>query len=189
VPAPLPRVVTVDSPPAPERLLAEALTLGSADPARAARLYARAALWGNGRAAYYLGQLYETGVGVDADPIRARAWYRAAGDTGGAAARLADLSAPPLADPTAETAPVPVLQMLFDTGQTELHWDSPPDAAQQRFRVEVVPAGSDRIHRIDTSLTAALVSFPVRQWRVMALQGDGTTGPASGWSHLTPGPR
>jgi hypothetical protein len=51
VPAPLPRVVTVDSPPAPERLLAEALTLGSADPARAARLYARAALWGNGRAA------------------------------------------------------------------------------------------------------------------------------------------
>ena len=189
VPAPLPRVVTVDSPPAPERLLAEALTLGSADPARAARLYARAALWGNGRAAYYLGQLYETGVGVDADPIRARAWYRAAGDTGGAAARLADLSAPPKADPTAKAAPVPVLQMLFDTGQTELHWDSPPDAGSQRFRVEAVPAGDDRIHRIDTSLTAALVPFPVRQWRVMALRGDGTTGPASGWSHLTPGPR
>lgn len=192
-PAPsLPSRVTLQDPPAPERLLAEALTLGSADPARAARLYARAGLWGNGRAAYYLGQLHETGVGVDADPYRARAWYGAAGDTGGAASRLADLAAslPQAPGPAATAAPVPVLQMLFRSGQTELHWQGPPDGAAPRFRVEFVPAGGGgQVAHFDTALPAALIPQPVARWRVSVLRGDGSTGPASAWSRLLPGPR
>src|SRR5690606_37043685 len=80
-PAPqgLPIRVTVDQPPSHDRLLSEALAVGDADPARAAQLYTRAASWGNARAAYYLGQLYETGIGLPVDPYRAEAWYEVAG--------------------------------------------------------------------------------------------------------------
>lgn len=190
-PAPLPSRVAVETPPLPERLLASGLTLGSVDPARAAALYARAGLWGNSRAAYYLGQLYETGVGVDPDPYRARAWYELAGDTGGAAARLADLGAsPPRSAQPPSAPPVPVRQALFASGQTELHWQGPGGTAMPRFRVEFVPAGGDgRTLYRDTALSAMLIAQPVARWRVMALRQDGTTGPSSAWSRLVPAPR
>lgn len=190
-PAPLPSRMSVEAPPVPERLLAEGLALGGVDPARAARLYARAALWGNGRAAYYLGQLYETGVGVEPDAYRAKGWYGMAANIRGAASRLADLKAsvPQPSEPQSAT-PVPVLQALFASGQTELHWESPAGTSMPRFRVEFVPAGGDgRIRHMDTALSAVLIPQPVARWRVSALRQDGTIGPASAWSRLAPGPR
>src|SRR5699024_9417248 len=120
-PAPqgLPIRVTVDQPPSHDRLLSEALAVGDADPARAAQLYTRAASWGNARAAYYLGQLYETGIGLPVDPYRAEAWYEVAGDIGGASARLADLkAASPPQHPEPTDPPVPVFQGLSAQGQT-----------------------------------------------------------------------
>lgn len=187
-PAPaLPTRVMIQAPPDPERLLAEALTVGSADPQRAALLYTRAALWGNKRAAYYLGQIHESGDGVDQDLDRARGWYEAAGDLGGAASRLANLAAPSAPAPAPGTAPVPHRQTLFSTGQTELHWHAAGPAA--RFRVEVVRAGDNHVQRIETALSAILFPQPVARWRVMALGRDGATGPASAWSRLDPGPR
>lgn len=183
--------VAVDAPPDPDRLLSEALAVEGADPVRAAQLYTRAASWGNARAAYYLGQLYETSIGLEADPYRAAAWYEAAGDIGGAPARLADLKAasrpqnPEPADP-----PVPVFQGLSAQGQTELQWQGPATAPVPRFTVELVPAGGDgQARRVDTTLSALLLPYPVVQWRVIALRPDGTDGPASGWSRLDPGAR
>jgi len=185
--SPLSRRVTLEDPPVADHLLAEGLALGGTDPERAAQLYARAALWGNGRAAYYLGQLYETGVGVDPDPHRARAWYKAAIGIDAAADRLVQMGASPSqAEPG--NAPVPVRQGLIVTGETELYWQGPAGARQ--FRVEFIPAGrkGQGLH-LDTALSAALIAQPVEAWRVMVLRGDGATGPASGWSRIDPGPR
>lgn len=187
----LPSRVAVDRPPDTDRLLSEALAVGNADPVRAAQLYTRAASWGNARAAYYLGQLYETGIGLQVDLYRAEAWYEAAGGIGGAAARLADLRAAAWPQhPGPAGPPVPVFQGLFAQGQTELHWQSPGPAPIPRFRVELVPAGGDgQVRRLDTALSALLIPYPVVRWRVIALRPDGTEGPASVWSRLDPGAR
>ena len=154
--------------------MTEALALEGSDPLRAAPIYGRAALWGSTRAAYYLGQLYETGIGLDADPYRARGWYGAAADNAGAAARLAAL-APVLTtfDRLSEDAPVPARQLLLSRGQTELHWTDPPSGTVPRFRVQFVLAGEGGVirHR-DTDLTAMLIDRPVTRWRVLALRPD-----------------
>ncbi|MDQ1900390.1 AAA family ATPase [Paracoccus sp. WLY502] len=185
--SPLSRRAPLEHPPVAGHLLAEGLALGDTDPERAAQLYARAALWGNGRAAYYLGQLYETGVGVDSDPARARAWYEAATGIDAAADRLAQMGVP-LSQAEPASAPVPVLQRLIATGKTELHWQGPAKAGQ--FRVEYIPAGSNgQVQHLDTALSAVLIPQPVAAWRVMAVYKNGTTSPASAWSQLDPGPR
>lgn len=187
---PLPDKVRVGTAPSPEALLVEALVIGSANPERAATLYARAALWGSDRAAYYLGQLYETGIGVEPDLNRAQGWYGLAPRVQGAAARLVELAkaAPPPVQ--ADAVPVLVAQMLFGTGQTELHWRGPEGPDPARFRVEYIAAGDKGqvLHR-DTRLSALLLPQPVTRWRVALLRPDGSVGPASDWSLLTPGPR
>lgn len=194
----LPSRIRAEPVPDPSRLLAQALTVGAVDPERAAELYARAALWGNGRAAYYLGQIHETGEGVSPDPLRARAWYGAAAGIAGAAARLAQLGPPEasaapdsgLGPAVSAAAPVPVRHRLYTTGQTELAWTAPAGAPVARFRVEVVDAGGDgTVQRLDTPLSAVLVDRPVREWRVRALNPDGTAGQASAWSRIAPPPR
>lgn len=187
---PLPDKVAIRAAPSPEALLVEALVIGSADPERAATLYARAALWGSDRAAYYLGQLYETGIGVEPDLNRAQGWYGLAPRVQGAAARLAELAKAAPTPVQADAAPVPVAQMLFGSGQTELHWRDPEGPDPARFRVEYVPAGDKGqvLHR-DTRLSALLLPHPVTRWRVAPLRPDGSVGPASDWSLLTPAPR
>lgn len=185
---PLPSPVRVEPVPDPSSLLAEALTVGAVDPERAAELYARAALFGSGRAAYYLGQLHETGEGVAPDLLRARAWYGAATGIAGAAARLAQLGPEGGAGNAREMAsgaPIPVRHRAYGTGQTELAWTAPAGAA--RFRVQFQPAGGEtRVEQRDTPLTAILLERPVTRWRVIALDRDGTEGAASPWSRISP---
>ena len=186
--APLPHRVRIDPVPDPSGLLAQALTVGAVDPDQAARLYARAALLGNGRAAYYLGQLYETGIGVEPDPDRARAWYAAATGIDGAALRLAQLApAGNPGEPGQTTAPIPVSHGLYRSGQTELAWKAPAGAAIARFRVQFVSAGgAETLRHRDTALSAMLVEGPVTRWRVLALRADGSEGPASAWNRIAP---
>lgn len=183
----MPGRARVEDAPDPDRLLSDGLAIGGADPARAARLYARAALWGNDRAAYYLGQLYETGVGVGVDLDRAKGWYEQAPDLRGAAARLADLRADePAKGSEPPASPIPVRQVLFKAGQTELHWQG--DAP--RFRVEYVPAGGrGSMRSFETALSGALIPHPVARWRVVPLRRDGSAGPASPWSRPVPAAR
>ena len=66
--------------PAAQLALAVRLEAKGGDQADEAILwYARAAARGEARAQYYLGQIFETGQGVDRNPALARAWYAAAG--------------------------------------------------------------------------------------------------------------
>lgn len=186
---PLPGRVAVEPVPDPDRLLSEALAIGGVDPARAAHLYASAAVWGSDRAAYYLGQLYETGVGVAADPGRAQVWYEQAPDMAGAAARLADLKAGGASEPSPVATPVPVRQTLFGHGQTELHWQAAAGTVP-RYRVEFVVAGSEgQIQSRETVVSSVLIPQPVMRWRIVALHRNGSDGPASAWSRLVPGAR
>jgi len=61
---------------------------GSADPARAARLYLQAAHAGDATAQNNAGELYETGRGVKPDPGQALDWYRKAAEAGFAPAQF-----------------------------------------------------------------------------------------------------
>ncbi|WP_176562682.1 AAA family ATPase [Paracoccus liaowanqingii] len=186
VPPPVPglRGASIDPVPDADALLTEALVAGGTDPEQAAQLYTRAALWGNARAAYYLGQLYETGIGVPQNPDRARAAYALALEVDGAAARLDALEGRSGSGIAVEAAPVPVSQMVITTGQTELHWRDPEGAVAAQFLVEFVPAGeSEDIRQAETVLPALLLAERVTRWRVSALGPDGSAGTASEWSY------
>lgn len=176
-PGPTPAPVVAEAEPDPQALLQAGLEAERTDPVQAARLYARAALWGNARAASFLGQLHETGIGVPADPRRARAWYALAGAVPD---RLLDpiTAVPDAAPPPA--APVPVLQHAYASGASELHWEGPGAA----FRVEIADPRTGAIRRIDTDLTGLVLREPVGRWRVSALSAQGLAGPASDWRAL-----
>lgn len=192
-PAPVPALAQLDTrveqaAPDPQDLLIRALAMGNDEPEAAIPLYTRSALWGSERAAYYLGQLYETGVGVTADPNRARAWYRKAPQISGAVARLRQMGPVPALPAGAELAPpAPERQVIFGSGQSELHWRNPAGPSPTRYRVEFITTGAERVQQLETGLSAALIPLPVSRWRVMALRPDGTSGPASDWAVLDPG--
>ncbi len=172
-----------ESAPDPQILLTQALEADIVDPEAALALYKRAALWGNERAAYYLGQLYETGIGVDVDLNSARAWYRKAPEISGAVARLRELEVAADGPVTADlAAPIPERQTTLTSGQSELYWRGPAGPNPARYRVEFIADGTEQLEQIDTDLTAALIQQPVSRWRVLTLSPDGTPGPASDWA-------
>lgn len=167
-----------ERPPDPRDLLGQALAAGSADPEAAIPIFTRAALWGSERAAYYLGQFYETGYGVETDLHTARAWYLEAPLIAGAVARLREIpvtSEVPAGD--ALPAPVPDRQFVYSSGETELHWVGPA----ARYRIEFFAAGAEEAQAVEALLPAAVIPQPVSRWRVIALRPDGTPGPTSAW--------
>lgn len=170
--------------PDPRVLLMQALEVAASDPEAAIPFYTRAALWGSERAAYFLGQLHETGIGVEADLNLARAWYLKSPQIAGAAARVRELTADPVL-PAAEAlaTPVPERQVVLGSGETELHWRGPAAG----YRIEFFAAGAPRAQEVETSLPAAVIPQPVSRWRVMSLRPDGTPGPASAWAVVEPG--
>lgn len=175
----------ISQPPDPRLLVEQAIANELTSPARAALLYESAALWGDRRAAYFAGQLYETGLGVPRDLRRARAWYRAAGDMAGAERRLQQLAVP--ADlPSDPGRARPLEQRLYPDAALEIHWQG--DAPI--FAVEYVRAGEPGpAQRLQTSLTAVLLDGPVSRWRILSLREDGGEAAATGWSRATPGGR
>nr|WP_162623918.1 AAA family ATPase [Paracoccus saliphilus] len=176
------------STPDPQDLLIRALALGTDDPEAAIPIYTQAALWGSERAAYYLGQLYETGIGVEADLNRARAWYLKAPQITAAVTRLRQMEeAPTLAADGELAPPVPERQVIYQSGRSELHWRGPSGPDPARYRVEFVTAGAERVQELETGLSAALIPLPVSRWRVLALRPDGTPAAASTWAILDPG--
>lgn len=170
--------------PDPAAMLDEALAIGRFRPALAALLYQRAALWGNARAAYYLGQAYETGTGLPADANRARAWYGAATGIWGAAQRLEALEP---GAPVVTSAPVPTMQAIYPDGRTALHWRAAEGDSPAAFIVEYQPAGIDgEVLRLTTTLSAVLIAGPVARWRVMAATEGREDAPATRWIQLAP---
>lgn len=194
-----PRPEPVDLPPPPELpkislatlpetrdLLAQAADAAMEDPAYAVLLYERAALLGDERAAYYLGQIYETGVGVAMDPLRARAWYRQAEDNERAAARLEELGPP--GDPGGSGAAVlPSLHVSLPDGRVMLHWQTLTNETAARFAVESVggdPSAPARRHVTD--LSAALLEGPVSRWRIVTLSENEQERGATDWFDAPP---
>ncbi len=178
-------------PPAPlddpdgAALLERALTGGVTAPLD----YARAALRGQTRAAYYLGQLYETGHGVPRDLALARAWYRLAGtDVRGAARRLAELGPPETGD---LAAPRPLLGGPLAQGGGELVWTGGTGADAALYVVELAAATDGPVRRLPPQELSALRLDEIgdaRVWRVLAVDPSGGRYAASPWHLLGAAP-
>ncbi|MBB1498553.1 tetratricopeptide repeat protein [Paracoccus sp. MC1862] len=164
--------------------MTQALDLESRDPGRAAISYARAALRGSARAAYYLGQLHETGSGVAPNPDMARLWYAAAADLPRAQQRLQALAT---ADaPGIPAPPVPVFQARPGNGGSEMIWRLPEGAAPVRFRVEIFGPVDQPLPVQETTVPGLILPFPVSAWRVTALGADGSESVPSALVRMIP---
>lgn len=182
---PVAQVERMVSMPDPAALMAEALSIGQDEPEDAALLYERAAIHGSARAAYYLGQAFEIGEGVNADPNRARSWYDTAEGIWGATDRLEGLSDQPVVQ-AAASAPVPVLQAILPSGQLELHWRAAEGESPATFAIEtesddVTDQGVARIQRIITDRSAVLLENVPARWRFVTIGADGEDVAATDW--------
>ncbi|ARC88762.1 AAA family ATPase [Rhodovulum sp. MB263] len=152
--------------------------LASSDPLDIAIAYSRAAVNGQSRAAYYLGQIYEVGDGVERNIDTARHWYRiAATEVVAAQVRLDDLPEGP-ADPDRATAR-PLAAHLAG-GVIELVWQG-----SGPFLVELAAEPGPPQARFATALTAARLSLPadlaLNWWRIRA----GRNAPTD-WQRIEP---
>lgn len=149
--------------------------------------YARAALLGHARSAYYLGQIYETGEGVPVDLVLARAWYdMAAAGIDGAASRLEDLPLP--FEDGALTEPSPLFARKLAGGSVELVWTSAEGADPASYRVELASASGDAVLNLPDLVTSAVrTTAPdeARQWRIIAQDRSGAE-VASDWFAIGP---
>ncbi|MRX50039.1 AAA family ATPase [Paracoccus sp. S-4012] len=184
-PAPLPSPVAVTPEPDVAALMQRALAVEATDPAEAALAYARAALRGRARAAWYLGQMHETGSGLAPAPLMARLWYAAAADLPSAQQRLQALSA---ADGTTGTprAAIPVFHARLDSGGSEMIWHQPQGATPARFRVELTGPAGEPLPAMETAVPGLIVRFPVGAWRVTAIGPDGSESEPSALARMLP---
>jgi type II secretory pathway predicted ATPase ExeA len=165
----------------------QALTIGEQDPLTAAIGFARAALRGDARAAYYLGQHFEVGDGVPRNTALAAAWYASTSETQRSARRaLQNLTKQ--TDWTNETSvapPRPLMGIVGADRVAEFVWAAPGDGAL-RYLIELAPAPDAEPQQYGPfALSAALLDAPAsaRLWRVVSLGPDNVRIGASGW-HL-----
>lgn len=154
-----------------EELFRDALRTAPSDLEAAAISYARAAIRGHDRSAYYLGQLYETGDGVPFDPARAQAWYRiAATEIDRAERGLARTgSLRPTAPDAAASTPVPLYSGRTAEGDAEFVWAGPEGARSFTLEVARDPeSGVDRSRDVVTSAARLALPWEAGYWRVVA---------------------
>lgn len=169
--------------PTGEALLESALTASISDPFAAVIDYSRAALRGEHQAAYYLGQLFETGAGVPRDVAAARAWYEHAElNVRSARRRLAGLEAVESTGPLA--APMLLLGGPLPDGTAEFVWLGGVGAAPDLFLVELAAAPDAPVMRLEpTALTAVrMPEIGAEQvWRVLAFRPASSDYTVSDW--------
>ncbi|MBM9594863.1 ExeA family protein [Roseitranquillus sediminis] len=160
----------------------DALNISLESPVEGAIRYARSALLGHERAAYYLGQMYETGDGVAMDFALARGWYDEAGALGEPL-----LAALPEPQPGRITAPRPLASTLTENGYLELVWTSGRGADPSAYLVEFAGEGSAAIYAEETTLSALRLAPPAgaSSWRVIA-RGPNGEERATDWQPLRP---
>ncbi|MCU9849750.1 AAA family ATPase [Defluviimonas sp. WL0024] len=160
-----------------------AIEIGGDDPELAVVHFALAALHGHDRAAYYLGQIYETGEGVATNRGLARGWYGEAGTAiAGAVRGLAELA--PSEPESTPGPPVPLYAGRMPDGSVELVWTGGDGAAPSHYRVELgTEPGSVSLTAGPLVISAIRVSAPgaARAWRVVAAGGPGSDEVASPW--------
>ncbi len=161
-----------------------ALSAGQQDPLKAAIGYARAALRGDTRAAYYLGQHFETGDGVPQNTALAAAWYTTAAETQrGARRALQNLIETTSLRPTAP--PLLLLGTASADGAAEFFWAAPDDApalylVELTKSPELPPAQHGPF---DTSAALLELTDADHLWRVVTIDAEGERLVASQW-HL-----
>ena len=176
-----------DTEPTANGLYQAALKLSGTAADAAVVSYARAALAGHERSAYYLGQIYETGEGVPVDHALAVAWYKlAAPKIRGAADRLSEIHPKTQTGVLAE--PVQLYSNLSTDGFAEIVWTSSEGLDPSRYRVEFSAADGSAIldiPDIEVSAVRMMVPSDVRQWRVVAIDDHGGQEVASPWIEIS----
>ena len=160
----------------PEGLFRAAVGMASSDPETSVAAYSRAALMGHSHAAYFLGQIYETGDGVPADLARARAWYAlAAGDINRARVRLDELPVVRFED--ALGSPRPLSYSVDREGRAELIWSRGLGSDPGLFDVEFQTASGETVPAsANVAMSAVRLQGPgdAESWRVVARGPEGT---------------
>ena len=142
---------------------------------------------GEDQAAYYLGQLFETGAGVPRDVTAARAWYQHAEPTvRSAKRRLAGLD---VVESTGELAPpVPLLGGPLPNGTAEFVWSGGIGAAPEYFVVEMAAAPDAPVVRLGptglTAVSTARIDRDKQVWRVLAIRPTSSDYTVSDWYML-----
>ncbi len=170
----------------------QALIVGAQDPLAAAIGFARAALHGDARAAYYLGQHFEAGDGLPRNPALAAAWYRLAAKTQRSAGRAlqnmddaAAIPDSPASGQPASAPPRPLMGRAEAGGVMEFVWAAADDTAV-RYLIELAQALDTPPQQhgpFDLSAVRLEPAGPASFWRVVSLQPDGARISASEW-HL-----
>lgn len=176
--------------PGGSALIASALELGATDPKAAAVAYARAALRGEKRAAYFLAQMYETGDGVPYDPLLARAWYTHFPDPNRSVTRrLEQLNTRPITSKL--SAPVPVLGgPIQDSAAAEFVWTGLSGSEKVRYIVELATdSAAVPIAVAETTVSAAMIDdlskhATAKLWRVVAINGETGAQAPSDWQPM-----
>ena len=165
----------------------KALIVGRQDPLAAAIGFARAAVRGDTRAAFYLGQHFEAGDGVPRNAALAAAWYASASESQRSARRamenLTETTEATGQTPTA--APRPLTGIVGVDGLAEFIWAA-PDGAAARYLIELAEAPDAPLQQygpFDLSATLLYPAVPLRLWRVVSLGPEGARIGASEW-HL-----
>lgn len=150
--------------------------------------FARAALSGHDRSAYYLGQIYETGEGVSVDLELARAWYKAAGpEVSGAVSRLNDMQ--PAVEGGTPSSPIQLFSHEMPGGTVELVWTSGDGSDPSFYRIELATADGDITLSVQPiAISAIRLTAPedAQQWRVVAVDESSGTQVASPWVAIGP---
>ncbi len=177
-----------DSEATPDAQYLAALDLAETSADAAVVGYARAALSGHARSAYYLGQIYETGEGVPVDLVLAKGWYKMAGsEMRGAVNRLKDLSVEP--EGGAMSQPTQLFSGKLPGGAVELVWTSTQGADPSFYRVELSTQGGDVALGIQpVTISAIRLTAPddAHQWRVIAFNETNGEKAASPWIAIRP---
>ena len=162
-----------------------ALEIAGRDPTAAIVAYARAALMGHHRAAYYLGQIYETGDGVPTDFALARAWYeRAAVSDDRARTLLGGVPEPELQGAIA----VPLLLFAGRSGamRADFVWTSGEGKDPAYYILEIAVAPEDgplETFRLKSSAANLPVGKEADYWRIVAVDADSGIA-ASDWQRI-----
>ncbi|MFV0359822.1 AAA family ATPase [Tropicimonas sp.] len=162
-----------------------AVQIAGQSPQASVAAYSHAALLGHSRAAYYLGQIFESGDGVPKDKALANAWYNAAAkDVRLAGSALASVERPVRGD---VAAPIPLSDSIGGDGRAELVWTSGNGPDPHEYRVEFAGAAPGRAIDAGTYIrSAARIVLPdgATRWRVVALDSTGRRAAASDWQDL-----
>lgn len=172
---------------AAEAAFLHALDVAMEDPQAAAVAYARAALMGHERAAYYLGQIYETGDGVPVDFAIARHWY----DVASRGNRHAQRQLPELPRPESGelSPPLPLLAAPVGNGHADFVWTSGPGADPLSYVLEISAepsAGPAIAYPVVGSAARLPLGAHASHWRVLALEPGGGRPAVSDWHPISP---